>query len=436
MRMPSPLRRMARPQPSPAAAPERPARPATRATTALRPSSRASGTRVRRLPENHVRLDDGGDGAPRWMRKAAGMSWRLLVIIAVVALVVYATSRVQLVFVAVFLALVFTSVQRPLVNLLDRWIPRALAVVATLLATLLVIGGLVTFVVQSVRGQWNQLSNEFSQGISDLLTQLEHLPFGLTVTSDQIQQWISQGEQWLAENRDELLNRAATGAAEGAGSLFEVFATLALATFLTIFFLARGSQMWEWFVNQLPGRRREQWVEGGEVAWYTFSGFARGTVLIALADGVLAAIILTICGVPLAAPLAVLVFIGAFIPLVGAPAAMVIAMIVALATQGPVIAIVVGVGIALVGQFEGHVLQPLIMGKQVSLHPVAVALSVTAGTLVAGILGAVVIIPIVAVVWAVYAKLRHVDPPMTRGDFLQIRERVRKQREEAATAKG
>lgn len=166
---------------------------------------------------------------------------------------------------------------------------------------------------------------------------------------------------------------------------------------------------------------REKWLIGGEVAWFTFSGFTRGTVLVALADGLFAGIVLGLLGVPLAAPLAVLVFISAFIPLVGGPAAMVVAMVVALATKGTVIAIIVGICIALIGQFEAHVLQPLIMGRQVSLHPVAVALSVTAGTIVAGILGAVVIIPIVAVVWAVYVRLRSVDPPMSPDEMAGVK---------------
>src|SRR5699024_719663 len=139
---------------------------------------------------------------------------------------------------------------------------------------------------------------------------------------------------------------------------------------------------------------------------------ARGTVIIAFVDGVLAFIVLLIAGVPLAAPLAVLVFIGAFIPLVGAPAAVIIAMIVGLAANGPLHAVIVAIFIARIGQFEGHVLQRLVTGRPVSLHPVVVALAVTAGTLVAGIPGAIIVIPIVAVVWAVYSRLRTVDPPM------------------------
>ena len=115
---------------------------------------------------------------------------------------------------------------------------------------------------------------------------------------------------------------------------------------------------------------------------------------------------------PLAAPLAVLVFIGAFIPLIGAPLAMVIAMIVALAANGLLSAAFVGIGIALIGQFEGHILQPFVMGKQVAIHPVVIALAVTAGTLTAGILGAVISVPLVAVCWAIFSRLRTLDPPM------------------------
>ncbi|WP_328591656.1 AI-2E family transporter [Occultella glacieicola] len=373
-----------------------------------RSPARGARARVHRLPERHLRADDGGDGVPRWMRKSAGWSWRILVVIALISLLVWATARIQLVFVAVFLGLVITAVLRPLVNVFAKVMPRGLATALGMLSALAFVGGLLTYVITSVTGQWETLSEQFSTGIAQLFALAQNLPFGLTITEDQVNEWLEQGQTWLQENQSDLLNRAAAGA----GSVFEVFAALALAIFSTVFFLARGADMWKWFLNQLPAKVREKWMLAGGVGWYTFSGYARGTVIIALVDGILAAIILLIAGVPLAAPLAVLVFIGAFIPLVGAPAAMIIAMVVALAVNGPVNAILVGVGIALIGQFEGHILQPLVMGKQVSLHPLVVALAVTAGTLVAGILGAVIVIPIVAVIWAVYAKLRTLDPPM------------------------
>ncbi|MBU4336665.1 MAG: AI-2E family transporter, partial [Actinobacteria bacterium] len=269
-----------------------------------------------------------------------------------------------------------------------------------------------TFVVYSIANQWTALSVQFTDGLQRIVTWLEsgNLPF--TVTNQQIAVWISSAESWLQDNAGQLAGQVAAGAS----SAVEVFTCLALAIFCTVFFLARGSQIWTWFLNQLPARGRGNVDEAAGIGWYTFSGYTRGTMLIAATDSILAFIALEIIRVPLAAPLAVLVFIGAFIPLIGAPLAMVIAMVVALATLGPVQAAVVGLCIAGIGQFEGHILQPMVMGKQVSLHPVVVALTVTAGTLTAGILGAVISVPLVAVAWAIFSKMRTMDPPLDDGD--------------------
>jgi predicted PurR-regulated permease PerM len=345
---------------------------------------------------------------PAWLRTTAGWSWRLLMVVAAVALIFYATAQVQLVFVAVFLALVITSVLRPVTDFYARIMPRGLATALAILSALLFFAGLLTYIITSVAGQWEELAGEFSDGIDQILDFLENGPLPVSITGDDVNEWIENGRQWLTEHGGDIASQAAASA----GSVFEAFAAIALAIFCTVFFLARGKDLWTWFLNQLPARSRESWKIAGGAGWYTFSGYARGTVLIALADGALAFILLAILGVPLAAPLAVLVFIGAFIPIIGAPLAMIIAAVVALAADGFVTALIVTVGIALIGQFEGHILQPLIMGAQVSLHPVVVALAVTGGTLLAGILGAVVSVPLVAVAWAVFSKLRHKDPPM------------------------
>lgn len=340
--------------------------------------------------------------------RLAGVSWRLLVVVAAVALIFYATSRVLLLFVAVFLALVFTAVLRPAVEFLTRVMPRALATGLALLGGVLAFLGLLTYVGVSVAGQWSKLSEQFGQGIQDIIDFLEHgSPF--TVTVDQINQWIENGRTWVEEHGGELASQAVARA----GSVVEVLTALALAIFCTIFFLASGRQMWTWFLNQLPASVRDSWSAAGGAGWYAFSGYTRGILIIAVTDGLLAFILLTVLGVPLAAPLAVLVLIGAFIPLIGAPVAMFIAMIVALAANGPVQAAIVGIGIALIGQFEGHVLQPLVMGKQVSLHPVVIALAVAGGTLTAGILGAVIAVPLIAVTWTVFSTLRTPDPSPT-----------------------
>ncbi|MFF2267080.1 AI-2E family transporter [Cellulosimicrobium cellulans] len=348
------------------------------------------------------------ESVPAWLRTTAGWSWRLLMIVAAVALIFFATAQVQLVFVAVFLALVITSVLRPVTDFYAKVMPRGLATGLAILSAVLFIAGLLAYVITSVAGQWQSLAEQFSNGIDQIFEFLENGPLPVTITADDVNGWIENGRQWLTEHGGDIASQAAASA----GSVFEAFAAIALAIFCTVFFLAKGKDMWTWFLNQLPSRSRDSWKIAGGAGWYTFSGYARGTVIIALTDGILAGIFLGILGVPLAAPLAVLVFIGAFIPIIGAPLAMIIAAIVALAAKGLWIALVVTIGIALIGQFEGHILQPLVMGKQVSLHPVVVAIAVTAGTLLAGILGAVVSVPLVAVAWSVFSHLRHKDPPM------------------------
>src|SRR5690606_3885107 len=229
---------------------------------------------------------------------------------------------------------------------------------------------------------------------------------------DWINELVGQAQDYVSQNAGTLAGQVLSNA----GAVALLFTVLALSIFVTVFFLLRGGDMWRWFLDQPPSKSREPVHRAASAGWYTFAGYARGTVIIAFADGVLAFILLAIVGVPLAAPLAVLVFIGAFIPLIGAPAAMVIAAVVALAAGGIVDALVVTIGIALIGQIEGHLLQPLGMGRQVSLHPAVAALGVTAGPFLAGLLGAIIAIPILAVLWAVYSALHEPDPPV-EGDL-------------------
>jgi len=347
------------------------------------------------------------ENVPAWLRTSAGWSWRLNALTAAVALVFWATAQVQLVFVAVFLGLVFASVLNPVADWYSKVMPRPLATALAILSAFLVVGGMITYVVASVAGQWTQLAGQFDTGVQQIVDYLETGPFGLTVTLDQINEWLDQARQWVSDNADSLLSQAA----QGAGSVAEGFAIFALALFCTVFFIASGTKMWRWFLGQVPEEHRSRWQDAAGAGWYSFSGYARGTVIIAFSDGVLAFILLTILGVPLAAPLAVLVFIGAFIPLIGAPLAMIIAAVVALAAEGIVTALIVTIGIALIGQLEGHVLQPLIMGKQVALHPVVIGIGVTAGTVLAGILGAIIAVPLMAVAWTVFSTLRTDDPP-------------------------
>lgn len=343
---------------------------------------------------------NGWDHSPKWLRVPAGYAWRLLAIAAAVYLVAVVAGMLQFVFVALFVAIVLTAVLRPLVGAINKVLPRSLAVVISFLAAIAVVGGMFTFIGVSVASQAEELGEKFSAGITEIGSWLEKGP--LPISHDDINNALKSAQEWVFENRGDLLSQALNSAS----TVVELLAGLALAVFCAIFFIHSGSTIWNWFLLQLPNRTRERWAMAGDAAWGAFAGYTRGIFIVAATNGMFAAIALWILQVPLALPLGLLVFIGTFIPLIGSPLAMAIATVVALAARGPVIALISMGLIVLIGQFEGNVLQPLVMGKQVSLHPVVVAIAVAVGTILAGVIGAVVAVPIVAVVWAVFAKLR------------------------------
>ncbi|WP_243118474.1 AI-2E family transporter [Actinomyces wuliandei] len=349
---------------------------------------------------------------PRWLVRGGLGAWLLLGVIIIVSLMVFVTARVVPVFVGLFIALVLTSILQPLVGLFGRVMPRYPATFLALLTALASLVGLVAYVVASVTDQWDSLAAQFSDGLDTIVEFVETGPLPLHVTqqqlTEQFQDWVSQGQDYLQNNAPSLASEVLSNAS----GLVDFFAVMALAVFSTIFFLASGEKMWRWFLNELPAHLREPVHRAAGAGWYTFAGYARGTVIVALTDAVMAGIFLQLVGIPLAAPLAVLVFIGAFIPLIGAPVAMVIAMVVALASQGPLTMVVVGLGVAGIGQIEGHILQPLIMGRQVSLHPVVVIIAVAVGTYSAGLLGAIVAVPVISVAWSVYSELHVRDAPV------------------------
>ncbi|MEV0891005.1 AI-2E family transporter [Promicromonospora sp. NPDC050262] len=338
-------------------------------------------------------------GAP-WIRTTGELAWKLVGIVAAVAIVFYVVGLVQVVFVALFLALVFTTVLLPLGDLYDRVMPRGLAMAASLLTAVLAVGALVTYVVTSVVSRWEDLATEFGSGLTDLAGLLTGIPMlaGLGTPGE----WLADGGAWLQANAGDYAGTAA----ESAGSIAEGATAVVLAIFCTVFFLTQGSRMWRWALDFVPADRHDRWEAAATAGWTAFSGFTRGMFFVALSDGILAGIFLSVVGVPLALPLSVVVFLGAFIPMIGPVAAIVISVLVALAAKGPVLALVVLIGMVVVAQIDANVLQPLITGKQVSLHPVVMALVVAAGSVLGGLLGAVVAVPLAGVTWAVFSTLR------------------------------
>lgn len=332
---------------------------------------------------------------PPGLRLAASYGWQIIVLLALAYILLQLIEKLQLLAVSVFVALIITALVAPIMKACSRVMPRALAVLASLLALLLVLLGIIAFITGSVAGQWTVILDQFRDGMGQIALWLETGP--LHINSHDIVNWYDQGKNWVIEHRGDLASRAIGGA----GALAEFIAGLALSVFTAVCFLVGGEGIWTWILRLFPHRVRARIDGAGAVAWRSFAGYTRGIIVVAAVNSLFVAIMLLILGVPLALPLALLVFLGTFIPLIGAPLAMVVATVVALGTRGPLIALFVVIGIFLLGQLEGHVLQPIVMSRAVSIHPLAVALSLAAGTIVAGIIGAIVAVPVVSVIYGV-----------------------------------
>ncbi|MCK8680819.1 AI-2E family transporter [Streptomyces lichenis] len=396
--MPTPV------QPPGDSSPRRPSRGPLR--PAVRPYARAAAHPASRGRAPEPAGAPGADGPEAGtrvyppLRTAAAHAWRLLVVAAAVYGVFALLGRFHELGVAVFLGLVVTALLRPLVDLLARPLPRALAVAVSLLAGIVLVLGVLALVGDAVAGERRVLVREFVTGVDRIERWLEGPPFRLDPHAlTDLQARIGQ---FLASHRSTLISTAISGA----GRLVEVVTVFALALFSSVFFLYSGDRQWAWFCGQLPESVRPRTALAGRTAWRTFTGYTHGIVLVAATNAVLVGLALFLLGVPLALPLALLEFFAAFVPLIGSPIALAVAAVVALAAKGVVAAVVVVALIVLIGQLEGHVLHPLVMSWAVRLHPVVVAFSVIGGAIAAGVLGAIVAVPLVSVVWAVLQTLR------------------------------
>jgi predicted PurR-regulated permease PerM len=328
-----------------------------------------------------------------------------LLLVAAAYVVFWAISQIQLVAVALFGSMIITSVLRPLANLLAKipWLPRGPATAVAFVVAVGAIGGIGTFVGLSVTNQIPRLTDELINGIGAINDMLSRLPapfddINLGKLADELIDWIRHNSSALL---GEVINRM--------GLLAEVLTGGILAIFCSVFFIKSGSAMWQWLLGQFRPPTAAKLDDAGHAAWQTFSGYTRGIVIVGLTNGLFAGLALAMMGIPLATPIGLLVAMGTFIPYVGSAIAMTVAIVVALAAKGPWWALAVVALVALIGQIEGHLLQPLIMSKQVRLHPVVVATSVIAGVLIGGVIGAIVAVPLVAVCWAVFSQLRSWD---------------------------
>ncbi|MFG2295386.1 AI-2E family transporter [Streptomyces sp. NPDC048603] len=344
------------------------------------------------------------------LRSAAAHAWRLLVVGAAVYAVFAVLGRFHEIGVGLFLGLVITAMLRPAADIVVRGgVPRGAAVAIVLLGSIALVLGVLALVGEAVAGESTTLVREFRVGLDRIEDWLARPPFHLD--EDALTGLQSRIGEYVSTHRSTLLSTALSGA----GTLAHVLAVLALALFSAVFFIHAGHRHWAWFCAQLPVGARPRWDTAGRAAWRTFTGYTHGIVLVAATNAILVGVALYLLGVPLAVPLALLEFFAAFVPLVGSPVALAVATVVALAANGPWTAAVVLALIVIIGQIEGHLLHPLVMSWAVRLHPLVVAVSVLAGATAAGVVGAVVAVPLVSVLWAVRIALRPPAPPPDAG---------------------
>jgi predicted PurR-regulated permease PerM len=372
----------------------------------------AGGVKTSELPGRSAPSAPSRIGYPGpFLRMLGEYAWRIIAIGVVVYFGVKLLSRLSEVVIPFVVSILVTALLQPLAGRLRRWgLGRGLATVLTMLSAVVVVGGLLTVVVVRAAQQAPQLGNE----INNLLPQIKH--------------WLINGPLKLNPNDVNHLNTTITNeinknssaiastALSTGKTLLAVLAGLILAIFSTIFLLYDGDRVWAFLLKGVPAAARPTADAASRAAWNTISYYIRGTLVVAFFHGAVVAITLTILGVPLAFPLAVLVGLGAFVPLVGAVVTGVLAVGVAGLTQGLVAAIVMTAVLLLDNQIEAHVLQPFVVGRYVRIHPLAVVLSLAAGGLLFGIVGAVIAVPVVASVnSAVRAALAMKDAPALAG---------------------
>jgi putative heme transporter len=342
-------------------------------------------------PPSVTSRDD--EDVPRGLRIATAWSWRLLVLAAAAAVMLWLIGRLRDVLIPLSIALLLSALLAPSVGWLRRTIrlPRSLAVALVLIAGIAAVGGVLTLVITQFVTSFHDLVKNATEGIRTIQSQLRTGP--LHLSNSQLNGLADAAQNWLNTHRDVLT----TGAVSTATTAVDVVFTSLLVLFATFFFLRDGRRIWTFLLGLLPRGARAPLGAAGEAGWATLVSYVRATVLVAFIDAVGIGLALVLLRIPLAFPLAALVFLGAFIPIVGATVSGAVAVLVALVTRDWVHALLVLAAVIAVQQLEGHILQPLIMGRAVAIHPLAVVVAIATGLILAGIMGALVAVPLVAV---------------------------------------
>lgn len=339
------------------------------------------------------------------VRKAAAWSWRLLIIAVAAWVLLQFLMRLGVVIVPAALALMLTALLVPAVDFLNRrGAPRGGAVALVLICGLALVGSILAFVITQFADGLPDLADQVTRSIDSARHWLISGP--LHLRPDQINHFGDTAIQTIRDHQQELTS----GALSTAGTVTEIVTGALLALFTLIFLLLGGRNIWRFMTQIAPATVRQRVGDAGAAGFHSLTGYVRATSVVALVDAVGIGTGLAIMGIPLALPLASLVFLGAFIPLVGAVLSGFVAVVVALLAKGFVYALITLGLIIAVMQLEAHVLQPLVMGRAVSIHPLAVVLGIAAGGVLAGVVGALLAVPTIAFINSAARVLLAPDP--------------------------
>ncbi|HEY0774676.1 MAG TPA: AI-2E family transporter [Nocardioidaceae bacterium] len=330
----------------------------------------------------------------------AAWSWRFLVIIAAGAVIVWVLARFSAITIPLVIALLLAALAAPMVDGLHRaGLNRAIASVLAVVTGMTTVGLLLTFVGQQISQGFSDLSKQVVDGLDQIRAWLQEGP--LQASESQISDFITEAQRAVVSGNEQAIARVT----EVGTALSYVVAGLFLVLFATYFFLADGARIWAWVVRLFPRAARTRADSSGRAAWFTLTRFVRATVLVAFVDAVGIMLVAFALKVPLAFAIGVLVFVSSFVPLVGATLSGAVAVLVALVAQGPFVALLMLIGVIVVQQVESNVLQPFLLGRMVSVHPLGVLVAIACGILVAGVAGALIAVPLVAALNAVAVHL-------------------------------
>jgi predicted PurR-regulated permease PerM len=342
---------------------------------------------------------------PGWLQTGAAWSWRLLLLAAGLYLIARVIGVLYIVVVPCTAALLLTALLQPLAARLRRaGLPGLAATWGTLLIAALVLGGIVLLVTNRVSADYPTLVDETRHTTTQVESWLSGPPFH--IKSSNVQNALNNIPGYLSKHKALVEGTVVTGGKIAA----EFFGGLVLMLFVMFFLIKDGERIWAWLIGALRTDTAERVNRAGHAAWLAVVYYMRGTVVVAAIHAVVIGVTLFIMGAPLVIPLAVLVFLAAFVPLVGLLVAGTLAILVTLAAKGWVAAVILLGVLIIEDQLEGHLLQPQVVGRVIRLHPLAIILSLAVGGVLAGVAGAVVAVPIVAVITRAVPELRRRDP--------------------------